>query len=763
MVEIVVTGMGIVSALGVGTDATLRGLQSGKTSVGRIKYLQTRHVDLPVGEVPCSDSELRRLIEVSDDVKLTRTGLLGRVALKEAIVSSGIENSRPERVAFVSGTTVGGMEKSEQYYRDFLNNNNHNEYIALHDCGACTETIAGQYRGKFAMMTTISTACSSAANAVILGARMIRTGECDAAVVGGTECLSKFHLNGFNTLMILDNEVCRPFDKSRKGLNLGEGAAYLVLETLESANRRGVKPLCRLSGYGNACDAFHQTASSPNGDGAFLAMNAALQDAGLRPSDIDYVNAHGTGTPNNDESESHAMMRIFGDSVPPMSSTKAYTGHTTSAAGAIESVISVLALRNNFIPGNLNFEQKIEGVSFAPQKENLADVQLHHVLTNSFGFGGNDSSCIFSRLEGNGWQVKNDVGGSGIYIQSIKQISMQKPLCEDWFAHPIYSTTPYNESLDPDFKSYIPPMTARRMGRLLKRAIVTSEEAVKDLGGESLDGIITGTGLGCIENTEKFLNAMIDNDEECLQPTFFMQSTHNTVSSQIALHFHCHGYNITYSHRGTSFDSSMYDAYLQMKSGALHHILVGGHDEMTPDYFKLLGKVGYWKHGNCGADVLKKHDTQGSLSGSCSLSMLLSDKRTPETLCRISGMKMLYAPSNEQLSVCLKSMLENGHIPLSDIDAIVMNYSGDKDNDDVSHHVYERLFAPIPVMWYKHLFGESFCSSAFGVYVGAVALSRGMVPTNLLYEGGSPIDHLRNIIVFNHFHNQDYSLVLLSC
>ena len=763
MTEIVVTGMGIVSALGVGTDATLHGLLSGKTSVGKIKYLHTKHDGLPVGEVPCSDAELRRLSEVADDERLTRTGLLGRVALKEAIASSGIETSRPHRVAFISGTTVGGMEKSEQYYRDFLNNDSHTEYISLHDCGACTDTIARQYQGMFSMMTTISTACSSAANAVILGARMIQSGECDAAVVGGTECLSKFHLNGFNTLMILDDEVCRPFDRDRKGLNLGEGAAYLVLETLESAHRRGVQPLCRLSGCGNACDAFHQTASSPDGEGAFLAMQAALQEAGLQPADIDYVNAHGTGTPNNDESESHAMMRIFGDKVPPMSSTKAYTGHTTSAAGAIESVISVLALQNNFIPGNLNYEHKIEGIAFEPQKENRADIPLHHVLTNSFGFGGNDSSCIFSKLEERSPRISEGVINKDIYIDAIKQISIQKPLCDDWFDHPVFPETPYNESDDPDFKAYIPPMAARRMGKLLKRAIATSEEAVRGVGRESVDGIMTGTGLGCIENTEKFLNAMIDNDEECLQPTFFMQSTHNTVSSQVALHLHCHGYNTTYSHRGTSFDSSLYDAYLQMRCGALHNVLVGGHDEMTPDYFKLLGKVGYWKQGNCSPEVLKKHDTQGSLSGSCSLSMLLSDKETSDTLCRVQAMKMLYVPTDEQLTRALGTMLEDSRLTLSDIDAVVMNYSGDADNDKVSRHVYERLFAPVPAMWYKHLFGESFCSSAFGVYVGAVALSRGVVPAHLLYDGGVPINHPRHIIVFNHFHHHDYSLVLLSC
>ena len=181
-------------------------------------------------------------------------------------------------------------------------------------------------------MATLSTACSSATNAIITGANMLRCGLADIVVVGGAECLSLFHLNGFNALMILDHQPCRPFDRDRAGLNLGEGAAYLVMETAASAQQRGLKPKFVLSGYANTCDAFHQTASSPEGEGAYLAMTAALKTAGLKPEDIQYINAHGTGTPNNDESESKAILRVFGEHYPPVSSTKSFTGHTTSAS-----------------------------------------------------------------------------------------------------------------------------------------------------------------------------------------------------------------------------------------------------------------------------------------------------------------------------------------------------------------------------------------------------------------------------------------------
>jgi len=303
------------------------------------------------------------------------------------------------KIGFINGTTVGGMEKSEQYYLDFINpdTRNYSDYIEPHQCGTCTKTIA-DYLLDFDFITTISTACSSALNSIILGANMLRTKQLDCVIVGGTECLTKFHLNGFNTLMILDSERCKPFDDERAGLNLGEGAAYLVIENEKSVKLRGGVPICKITGWGNSCDAFHQTASSPNGEGAVLSMRKALKMSNLRGGDIDYINAHGTGTPNNDESEGVALMELFGEDVPPISSTKSFTGHTTSAAGGVESVIAILALQHNFIPPNLHFKNKMSKLSFSPVTKLKENVVINNVLNNSFGFGGNNSSIIFSKI-----------------------------------------------------------------------------------------------------------------------------------------------------------------------------------------------------------------------------------------------------------------------------------------------------------------------------------------------------------------------------
>jgi 3-oxoacyl-[acyl-carrier-protein] synthase-1 len=423
MTDILISGMGIVSALGNNVEENLHALRANRSGIAPLRYLRTSHTEFPVGEVKMTDEEMINILKISKDKPITRTSLMGMLAVREALRHCGLDMQSSEkkeisafegvmgrRIAFINGTTVGGMDKSEQFYLDFLENDTKNAYISTHDCGACTEMIA-DYFGIFSQVDTISTACSSAANAILLGAELLKSGRADIVVAGGSECITKFHLNGFNTLMILDREPCRPFDATRAGLNLGEGAAYVVMERFStSQNQSSRKSQVVLSGYANTCDAFHQTASSPDGEGAYLAMKKALEDAHLTTGQIDYINAHGTGTDNNDLSEGTAIVRLFGEKIPPVSSTKSFTGHTTSAAGSVESVISILALQHNFIPVNLNFSEKMPELPFIPYSDMRCDkqqsqvtsrksqIELKHILCNSFGFGGNDTSLIFSKV-----------------------------------------------------------------------------------------------------------------------------------------------------------------------------------------------------------------------------------------------------------------------------------------------------------------------------------------------------------------------------
>lgn len=395
--RIAITGAGIVSALGTGLDKTLRSLMDGICPLSSPKHLKTIHSNLPCGEVDLSDAQLYSLCHEDRGRVLSRSSLLGIVAARQAEEDARILPG--DRVALISGTTVGGMDITERYYRPYFQGSEYDALIPLHLDGVSTDAIADSLDCNVVFTDVISTACSAAANAIALGAELIESGRFDIVIAGGTECLTKYHLNGFNSLMILDQEPCRPFDADRKGLNLGEGAAYIVMESKAHAIGRGARIRAFLSGWGNTCDAYHQTASSPDGAGALEAMRKALEVARLEPSDIDYINAHGTGTENNDLSEGKALMSLFGDRMPYVGSTKCFTGHATSAAAGLEAVISILCIEHEFIPANLRFKTKDPGLDFTPVAEKIENIRLNHVLSNSFGFGGNDSSLIFSRAE----------------------------------------------------------------------------------------------------------------------------------------------------------------------------------------------------------------------------------------------------------------------------------------------------------------------------------------------------------------------------
>jgi 3-oxoacyl-(acyl-carrier-protein) synthase len=395
-VNIWVTGIGVASSIGLNVEQSLDSFRKEKRGLGEISILETIHrSEFKAGEVSLTNQQLMELLEIpkSRNKHYTRTTLLGIIAAREACLNSGFSSDDGIPTALVSATTVGGMDKTE---KDYTSEGSDTAFISTHPCGDSTDKIAS-YLGINGYRTTISTACSSGANAIIHAARLIQHGVVDRAIAGGVDALSKFTLNGFNSLMILDRDYCQPFDQNRRGLNLGEGAGYLVLESDSLAKSRSGQKLCRLSGYANTNDAYHQTASSPDGMGAFGAMSGALKLSGLEPGDIDYINVHGTGTENNDASEGTALVRVFGEDLPAFSSTKSFTGHTLGAAAGLEAVFSVMAIRNGLIPPNLGFREPMEGLNIRPEIKVNEGVNIDHVLSNSFGFGGNNSSLVFSK------------------------------------------------------------------------------------------------------------------------------------------------------------------------------------------------------------------------------------------------------------------------------------------------------------------------------------------------------------------------------
>jgi 3-oxoacyl-[acyl-carrier-protein] synthase II len=393
--RVYVTGIGIISAIGNGIEETLVSINNLRSGIGKLTLFKSVHSGIPVAEVKLNNDELAELISLKgSSLVYTRNTLLALIAARQAAPSALGPNGAKERTGVIMATTVGGMDLNEQYYKSLLAEDTYKALIPLFDSADCTEKVAADL-GIHQHVTTVSTACSSSANAIMLGARLIRNNQLDSVLVGGSDALTKFTLNGFFALEILSPTGCRPFDRYRNGLTIGEAAAVLFLKSEETADPAQI--FCEIKGFANVNEAYHQTASSDDGFGALMAMTKALKSASISPSEISYINAHGTGTEINDLSEGRAIEKLFGNEIPPVSSTKAFTGHTLGAAGAVEAVFSVLAIKNQSILPGMNYSEPMPELSFQPPLH-VSQRKIQHVMSNSFGFGGNNTSIIFSAV-----------------------------------------------------------------------------------------------------------------------------------------------------------------------------------------------------------------------------------------------------------------------------------------------------------------------------------------------------------------------------
>ncbi len=388
--------MGVISAIGNSLAQNRVSLAEGKCGISTtLDLFPSKYAGvLPFGAIHISNSDLQKSLNAFES-GVTRTSLLALHAFDEAIKDRGLT---PEQLssfdtALIGASTVGGMCLTDELYRDANTIADGSPYLSSYDNAAVTLYLQKRYNIN-GISNTINTACSSSANAIMYGASLLKNGLAKRAIVGGADSLAKFTINGFHALHILSPDICRPFDEQRSGLNLGEGAAFLVLEKEEDV--AGKKKYAELTGYCNTNDAFHPSSLSANGDGPYLSMKGALHLANLTPDKIGFINAHGTGTENNDEVESIAMIRLF-ETPPAFSSTKSNTGHTLGAAGAIEAVYSILNLTEQEIYPSLNFEKPIEKMGLQPVQQ-YKKKELQHIMSNSFGFGGNCSSLIFSKV-----------------------------------------------------------------------------------------------------------------------------------------------------------------------------------------------------------------------------------------------------------------------------------------------------------------------------------------------------------------------------
>ena len=346
-----------------------------------------------------------------------------------------------------------------------------------------------------------------------------------------------------------------------------------------------------------------------------------------------------------------------------------------------------------------------------------------------------------------------------IYVLSAKQITIQQPLSEEWMLEPIVYEVPFVRSIDPSFREYVSPIEARRMGKILKRAIATSKEALKASGLPTVDAIITGTGYGCVENTEFFLEALSREGEQLLKPTYFMQSTHNTISSLVAIQTKNYCYNATYAHKGISFESTLHDAWLQFHLGKIGAALIGGHDEMTETFYHILKKGGMMGRDD---EMCAEASVSVVLASSNHYEEARRNHPDLEPLCKLTGFRMLHQPTMEALEGAVTMLLHEAGKRLSDVGFILTGISGDHESDAAYLEETKRLFGDKPLLKYKHLFGESFAASGVGFYVAAQCLKAQYVPktlfVNLLDEEINQID---SILIFSHSDGKDFTLTLM--
>lgn len=327
-----------------------------------------------------------------------------------------------------------------------------------------------------------------------------------------------------------------------------------------------------------------------------------------------------------------------------------------------------------------------------------------------------------------------------VYIKAFSHISAQQPMSEDWYSSLCEYAEPYVRAIDPDFKQFIPPMQARRMGLIMKRALSTSLDVMKKTGIEHPDAIITGTGMGCLENTELILDSLCHEGEQTLKPTHFMQSTHNTISSLVAIHTGSHGYNSTFAHGGISFESALFDAFLQFRLGKIKNALVGVHDELTPAGYEVLKRGGF----HC-----------AKLNSEASVAFMLDTEKSG-AVCELSSVRIFNRPALSTIVEEIGRMLKQSGD--EKLDAVVCGYNGNLQNDKMYDELVG-LLGEVPVLKYKNIFGESYAASGLGVYVSACCLNKESLPEHL--TDGKPVDGLKNILFVNHYRCADVSLVLL--
>lgn len=787
----VITGTGIICAAGRGVREVWDSIRTAQSGLGGLTlFAAPRYAHHLVGQVRQDVGAL------AGGVRGGRSDKLGWIAAQEALAHAGLALGLgaigPERVGVVLGATVGGMLGTEQVLIELWREERRRfGPLRFHECAGATDLCARQL-GARGPCVTLATACSAGALAIALAGELIETGEADLVLAGGSDSLCRLTLNGFGSLLLLDPNGCRPFDARRAGISLGEGAAMLVVEAEETARARGARILARLAGTGVSCDAWHATAPHPAGHGAFAAMQRALAQSGLAPADIDYVSAHGTGTPDNDVMEARALRRLFGERLPPVASVMRFFGHTLAASGAIKAVVCVEALQEQALPPNPGFEQPDPNVGFQPVKE-FCPQRLAHVLSNSFGFGGNNVALVLSHTEavprprpaapaasfaGHVSEAaprpvrlaapasrRFAVVGAGVVSAAGSTLAaVQAAFRHGGAALSLYAVPAamppgrarVYASGDFGAEKLFEPGRRRKLSRLQQMVLAATRQSLPAQAAASTTPervcVALGTGLGCLNDTAAFLEKLLRKDAQAPRPLFFTNSVHNSLAAQVAIELNLTGLNSTPVQRELSFETALWQGANELALGRADLALAGAADELNQYLLAAGMRWGWWLESTPAIRPFSNalSGRQRALRGEgCAVFTLARSEQASRPLAWVSAIRIgrcengpgsrFDAPAEAQW---IRETLEREEHSLAELDLLLTGANGwawlDRAFQAVGQELSRLAGRRIPCGAYKHCCGEHHSASAFG-FLAAIELVRGEIqPADCAWTGEAP-------------------------
>ena len=553
--RVFITGMGIISSLGQGVGRHVDSLRKNRSGIEPLTlFIPSAGNLLPAGEIP----------NFKQTLNVPRTHELALLAAQEALSAT-----RAVPDAIILGTTTGGMPLTEALLRK---NEKDADQYKYHSTSSVAEFLASVL-GCRGLLLTITTACSSGAVAIKLACELLSSGKANRVLAGGADALCRLTYYGFNSLQLIDPSGAHPLDLDRNGMTVGEGAGMLLLEGGETNPDNAI---AEILGGGLSCDAYHPTAPHPEGKGALAAMEKALEDAGIIPADIEYINLHGTGTKDNDLAEAKAIHSVFGNHIPSLSSVKGATGHSLAASGAIESVVCAAAIREGLIPANTGCVNPDPALNLKPVLAPL-EQKVRVVLSNSFGFGGNNACLVVANPRSKRERQERSVSfefevlgcacitGAGDLEATLKNLNEGK-ICR--------GTLPLA-----DISKKLPVREVRRLKRLPRLALALATEASKSSRpSRTPSSIFFGTSWGPLSETYHFLTKLYESNEQFSSPTEFVGSVHNAPPGQVAMMLNATGPNITTAGGDHSFEQALLAASLAVCDSD-HTVLVMGADE----------------------------------------------------------------------------------------------------------------------------------------------------------------------------------------